>query len=144
MAEVSSLYSASSTTTTTPTGWFLKDPFFPALNMVAPIQTVSFAKEIDQAVFSPLGRTRNVVIQDVQRGETISAQLVFTTQALYNQFEALRGALRTLLLQSDANGEQWYVRFGSARQTTLANTTARLTNPFRTVSAEFIEVDEPA
>lgn len=143
MALVASAYSTSVSGTNNSTEWLLRDVLAPTTFVVPPISDIQFTSTTDEAVFNPLGRPNYVVIQDVARGETISMTLRFITQTDYVTFETLRKSLRTLLLQSDSLGEQWYVRLGSERRSTLLNTAARKTAPFREVTIEAIQVDAP-
>ena len=143
MGIIASVYSTTATGTNTSGVWLLRDPLDPATVLVLPVAEINFDASQDQATFLPLGRTRPVVVQDVARGEVITLTLRFITQADYLVFEVLRKRLRTLLLQSDSLGEQWYVRLSSDRRTSVFAGANRKVNPFRTVQIEATEVDVP-
>lgn len=124
------------------TNWWLKDPSDYSHNMTLFVtgDSLDTSKPEADAVFSPLGRTRKVVVADSIYGEEFDLELLFTTEADYQKFEVLRNSQRTLLLQAPIStvGTQWYVRLVKDRKTKLLNTA----DPWRRVTVSAVEVDE--
>lgn len=121
--------------------WWLKDPIEPAHNMVLDIYGDSFqqTKHEDQAVFHAIGRSKVIVVADVVRGEHFTLTPEFLTQTTYDAFEIIRNSQRVLLLQRGYTNEQWYIRLGNERSTSLLN----FSPPYRRISIEAEEVDAP-
>ena len=99
-----------------PTGWRLKSLLNASTNTtVVPLwNTVTEDEPIDSGEFNPLDSDETVVVQGRRRGRRISAELLFTTEAHWNAYRALRLRRETLLLQ-DSNGRQWFIRLVAGR-----------------------------
>lgn len=137
MASLSSAPSAVDTETLTLTDWWLKDPLAPAGNIVVlpegPELEITYPEEA--AAFSPLGRSRKVVVGSAEKGAEFALTLFFATRVAYDALAALRALRRTLLLQSPS-GDNWYVRIVSV------GLRRGLGGQRRAVVA-FVEVDAP-
>lgn len=141
-------------TTATPTalalsGWWLKDPLYPALNMkVSVAPGFAFKRKEPQSIFEPIGRNVSVVISDGARGIEGMLDVWVTTKARYDKLQALVASGRSLWLE-DVFGRVWYIHFGDATQWSLlrAAPTTGETTPIRhvhSVSLPFIEVGSPS
>lgn len=131
------------------TGWWLKDPLAPGLNMVIDVVPgFSFRRKQPQSVFEPIGRTVAVVVTDGPRGIEGTLDVWVKDSARYAKLQALVTGGRVLWLE-DPFGRAWYVMFGAATEWSLlrAQPLNTETTPIRhihTVSLPFIEVGSPS
>lgn len=121
--------------------WWLKDPLDPTVNIQIEFdyEDPVFSTKEEQGVFEPVGRSGYVVVSGVIRKTRFSLTAVFTTDAAYAGFKAIREKQHVLLLQRGYTNEQWYVRMGqdvSVKELGHDSTYKRVTIPF-------IEVDAP-
>jgi hypothetical protein len=135
---------ASATSTpTTSTGWWLKDPQDSTRNMVIDVYSETWNTEEDEemAVYKPLGRTYPVVVSDVIHGRDGRLELEFTSLASITAFRLLRSGQRPLLLQRVYAGlnEQKYIRLGRKLSVKESNTNPILYQ----ASIDYVEVDVP-
>jgi hypothetical protein len=128
--------------TTLASRWWLRDPFDHTNNMTVDVTEGGFqlAYPEDQAEFNPLRRTRKVVVGGSIKGAEMTLTLDFISDIEYNNFKALRGRQRVLLLQRPWTSEQWYVRLGKTMTVEEQNTNP----PRRFVKIEAVEVDVPS
>ena len=100
-------------------GWRLQSTVDPTIGTQLNIHNVSLAwqSEERQSVHYAIGRSNPIVLSDVVGGETLPAELAFTSESSYREFEALRARRETLLLRS-TYGDVHYVRIGAARTAT--------------------------
>lgn len=137
--------SATAPATLVVTAWWLVDP----LTLVANLQVNFHDAELvmsrpeDQATFRPLGRRRVVVMAGALTGEEGALTLSFLDAATYAAFESLRGAQRTLYLNTPYAGS-YYVRLGPTRSASLMLGGQSRTSPKRIVTVGFVEVDRPS
>lgn len=94
--------------------WWLKDPFNSANDIKPSLIGDGFnrSRHEDQAVFSPISRSKVVVVADVERGWHFNLHFEFLNDADWNAFQTLRSLQRTLLLQRVYTNDQWYIRLG--------------------------------
>lgn len=98
------------------TGWALKVPTNPALNLAdLMVQGHSVAQLEDGAVFYPLDYAKAVKVSGQLYGEDGQLQVTTVTQAQHLALRVLEQYQGTLLLQTP-NGEQWYVAWTGPRQ----------------------------
>lgn len=141
-AEVDSAWFAPGTLVTiTSDEWELKDPFNSAHNLVLNVigDHVTQHQPEDKAFFSPVGRTRKLVVSDTIKGAEMALTLEFVTDAEFQKWLVLRNLQQTLLLVRGWTAEQWYVQVDSDPTNDLFN----YSPTYRTAQATFIEVDVP-
>lgn len=91
-------------------------------------------------VFRPIGRSKAVVVSDVEGSEEGVLELAFLTPERYSAFETLRRLRETLLLQSPY-GDHLYIRFVGSR--VAGFTLGPPYVPKRVVTVPFVEVEAP-
>lgn len=91
--------------------WWLKSTTDPTKNINLTVAWDTFQEDepIDEGEFDALDADSTVVVYGRTRGARLSFDALFTTQAQWDSFNALRRRKETLLLQ-DSNGRSWYVR----------------------------------
>jgi hypothetical protein len=94
--------------------------------------------------FEFLGRTKPVPYSGGMLGNVFPVVIQAFSEAEWQAIELLRESGRTLLLQTDMPGQQWWVRFGPELSRTLARSVERLTKPYRRLAVQLVEVDAPA
>jgi hypothetical protein len=104
------------------TGWWLKDPLSPSLNIQVTVASFSFRRKEPQSVYEPLGRSEALVVSDGVRGIDGNLELWAKTAAVYNAVEALLLTGHSLWLE-DVLGRRWYVKFGDATDWSLIRAT---------------------
>ncbi|MCK9929317.1 hypothetical protein MXD62_19395 [Frankia sp. Mgl5] len=123
-------------------GWWLKDPSTPGSRLRLQVAgSVTSTSPVPATEYSPIGRSRKVVLSDVPLGEELDLQLVIRGFDDWATFETLRNRSTPLLLQSDF-GRQWYVSLFD-REVTLHSSITRRVDPTRTVTVRAVEVDRP-
>jgi hypothetical protein len=82
-------------------------------------------KPQDQGRFNAFGRPNAVIVYGDMRSQEFDLAVVFLTQAEFNAFEAIRNLQTTVLLQSDMNGESYYVALGATRPVNILRASDR-------------------
>lgn len=121
--------------------WLLIDPLSVADNVrlnVKPDGVKIETQEMLQA-FTPVGRSRKIIIADKVLGDTITLDLITFTQTDYAALQKQLAKQTTLFLQAP-DGESWYVRTTkrSRQRTWTGNYTTR---SLRTFNITFEQVD---
>ena len=108
---------------TTVRSWWLKDPLAPANNYPVHVMNpgsqgiglgigqLTSTEQEQQTAYYPLGRTTPLVVAGEMLAAAGQLSIICDAEADYLAVRTLRGAQRTLLLQS-AWDQQWYVRLG--------------------------------
>lgn len=130
------------------TGWWLKDPLAPGVNIQLDVEPgFSFRRKEPQSKLEPVGRKVAVVITDGVRG--IEGQLEVWTKdaARYAKVLDIIDNAHDLWLE-DVLGRAWYVHFGDATEWSLLRAQPQLseTSPIRhlhSVALPFAEVGSP-
>lgn len=121
------------------TEWLLIDPLTSTNNYTLHLKTFKAEKEEVQTAFTPLGRTRKVVVGDVVLGDHITLTLLTWTNQDWVSIQKVINQQSTLLLRSP-DGEMWYVR-PIKRSRERVWTGEYKPTAFRTLTVEFEEVD---
>lgn len=138
-----SAYSALASGATPASGWYLRDPTAPSLNMALSVQSWRQTSTETQGVFYGLGSTYPVVLRDAIQSEHFQAVLNLMSTAAWAAFVSLRARQRTLLVQTDLVGTQYWVSIDADRDAELLNSANRKTKPARFTSVSFTEVAQP-
>lgn len=111
--------------------WWLKDPLNPSANMQLSLTpgTLNAVSTDRQSVNAILMRPDPVVLSDTFGLPKLTFDLVFTTDAAYQAFEALRATQHILLLQGPFPAGQWYIRLGQSKTDATDLASLRLGNP---------------
>jgi hypothetical protein len=135
--------SSATSTPTTATGWWLKDPQDATRNIVIDVYSETWNTDEDEemAIYKPLGRTYPVVVSDTIHGRDGKLELEFTSLAAITAFRLIRSGQRPLLLQRVYAGlnEQKYIRLGRKLVVKESNTTPILYQ----AQIEYVEVEVP-
>lgn len=142
-APLASPVSATATATLTVSKFYLVDPF---TQTVIPVQiTGNFEMKATtpEGVYSPIGRSTEVVLSDVSKGEHIGVTLFFRNGAAFNQFETLRKTNHVLFLQTPWL-RSFQVRIAADRSATGLNSYGHIADDGRwMVNVELIQVSRP-
>lgn len=99
----------------------------------------------DQGVFAPVDSPYNLVVRGEMRVSGPSVlNLAFFDSESFEQFSALRGRQRTLLVKSDEPGEIYYIALGSDRPANTLRNSGRTVDPFRDLTIDCTVVAPPA
>lgn len=146
---IASGYSTTATATLTVSGWWLKDPQFPALNMLIRVGPTSFVlrRRIPQKTYEGLGAATATVVTDGAKGDEGTIDVWSMTAERWAKLDALLSSGRALLLE-DALGRAWYIQVGDNSESTLiqskptgSETTS--TRHFHTVTLPWTETSAP-
>lgn len=131
------------------TGWWIKDPLSPGLNMQLEVEPgFSFRRKEPQSTFEPVGRNVSVVVSDGVRGIEGEITVWAKTKARYDKLQAVVTSGHSLWFE-DVFGRAWYIKLGDSTQWSLlrALPIAGETTPIRhlhSVTLPFVEVGAPA
>lgn len=140
MAEISSGASASVSVSASSNDWWLKDPKDSSVNRVVNVAEWTPKRSEKSNVFTPLGRTRPVVVSDGFLGTDGALTLEAIDKAEWDGVKALVERSATLLLQSPW-GDNHYVRLLGDRQYSIVNVGSNF--PARRARVAYVEVDVP-
>lgn len=142
-APLASPYSSTLTATLNVTGFYLVDPFTQTVLPFQQAGDLELASSEPQAVFAPIGRSREVVLSDKSKGDHLGLILLFRTGAQYDLFETMRRRNNVLFLQTPWH-RSWQIRLGSQRSATALNSYGHIGDNGRfRVTVEAIEVSRP-
>lgn len=144
---VSSASSANQAATLASTGWWLKDPLAPGLNMQLDVARLGYRRKKPQQVYEPLGAASSLVVHDGVRGIAGAVEVYSKSKARHDKLEAILATGRTLFLE-DVLGRVWYVQVGDAMDWSLVVAAPDVgeTTPirhFHTISLPVTEVASP-
>lgn len=149
MPVISGTPSAASSTTVSPTSWWLKCPENSALNtsIRAAGSGWSPRRAKPVAVYSPTGRSRKIVLRGPTLGEEGTLAVRTHSEAEFAAIEALVTAGKTLLLQNTL-GQQWYVELAGDVEHAQIRAAPRASETYPTRhlhswSIPLVEVDVP-
>lgn len=128
--------------------WWLKDPLTAASNRAINVgpSTLQQDQTLDAGVFSPLGRSNDVVVSDVIRGDRFPLEVLCSSKDERDAIQALWESQRVLLLQAPVDGDQWYIRLLSRRRTRVTPTvtsSGKGRGPSWRFEFDAVEVDAP-
>lgn len=146
---IASAYSTTATATLTVSGWWLKDPQFPALNMLIRVAPASFVlrRRIPQKTYEGLAAATATVVTDGAKGDEGTIDVWSMTGERWAKLDALLSSGRPLLLE-DALGRSWFVQIGDSSESTLIQakptaTETTSTRHFHTVTLPWTETSAP-
>jgi hypothetical protein len=99
------------------TGFYLVDPYVPTRFFMEQEGEVGVTTAEPQALFSPLGRSTEVVTYDVRKSKHFTFKLGMLSGAELDAFDAMRALGHVLFLQTPYP-RSWYVKIGPAQKTT--------------------------
>lgn len=113
---VVSANSTTATATLAVAGWWLKDPQFPALNMLIEVAPpFPLRRRIPQTTYEGLGSTTATVVTDGARGYAGTLTVWSKTAERWAKLDTLIDSARPLLLE-DVLGRAWYIQIGDASE----------------------------
>lgn len=77
--------------------------------------SMQFDQDEDQGVFKPFGRSDTLVVHGDMRGEYFTLLIVFTSDAAWNAFVAMRNQQRTVAVRSDMASGVYFMTMGASR-----------------------------
>jgi len=104
-------------------------------------EDITFRRSREEGRFQPLGRTHDVFVTGVRRGQEISIALLTIGESDWIALDNMLARAETLRL---SNGSRtWYVRVLHPIETTVRPTGDQTTRPLRRTQVTFVEQAAP-